>query len=606
MNEIKKKDGFGDISKFLKKHIGLEVLVFILACIYVVSLLLTPYFMGKAIDLAFDKVYVADSPELKTATYHFWLDIGLMGGLTFVSAIAEFFFEYLANVLSQLIVKDIRDSVFEKLTFLPLSYVDNRPHGDMLTLASVDTENVMTGITGVFKQLLEGVFTLAFTLVFMYILNWILACVVLILTPLSFFVSKSVKKATKKHFKAQAKTAGALAGYTLERVRNFKTVKAFDISEPSQDEFEKLDEELYKEGRKAQFYSSWTNPSTRLINNIVYTVIGVVGIILVYFSSSLVTGSDTTWLSMVKATLSIGSFTTFLTYALKFAKPFNDISSVATEIQNAQASYKRIQTLLEVKDEKEQDEGLNPNLKPGDSKTIEFKDVEFGYEPTQHILKGLDLQVYAGHKVALVGPTGCGKTTLINLLLRFYDPRSGQVVLGGVDSQKMPKANVRGMFGMVLQDTWIFKGTVRENISYAKPDATLEEVEEAARRAQATSFIERLPQKYDTVISASSGLSEGEKQLISIARVLLMNPDMIILDEATSSLDAVSEKNITAAIAELSTNRTSIVIAHRLQTIVNADAIAVMIDGKIGEIGTHQELMAKKGFYYNLYTSQYK
>ena len=216
------------------------------------------------------------------------------------------------------------------------------------------------------------------------------------------------------------------------------------------------------------------------------------------------------------------------------------------------------------------------------------------------------MQVYAGHKVALVGPTGCGKTTLINLLLRFYDPRSGQVILGGVDSQKMPKANVRGMFGMVLQDTWIFKGTVRENISYAKPDATLEEVEEAARRAQATSFIERLPQKYDTVISASSGLSEGEKQLISIARVLLMNPDMIILDEATSSLDAVSEKNITAAIAELSTNRTSIVIAHRLQTIVNADAIAVMIDGKIGEIGTHQELMAKKGFYYNLYTSQYK
>ena len=561
MNEIKKKDGFGDISKFLKKHIGLEVLVFILACIYVVSLLLTPYFMGKAIDLAFDKVYVADSPELKTATYHFWLDIGLMGGLTLVSAIAEFFFEYLANVLSQLIVKDIRDSVFEKLTFLPLSYVDNRPHGDMLTLASVDTENVMTGITGVFKQLLEGVFTLAFTLVFMYILNWILACVVLILTSLSFFVSKSVKKATKKHFKAQAKTAGSLAGYTLERVRNFKTVKAFDISESSQDEFEKLDEELYKEGRKAQFYSSWTNPSTRLINNIVYTVIGVVGIILVYFSSSLVTGSDTTWLSMVKATLSIGSFTTFLTYALKFAKPFNDISSVATEIQNAQASYKRIQTLLEVKDEKEQDEGLDPNLKPGD---------------------------------------------LINLLLRFYDPRSGQVILGGVDSQKMPKANVRGMFGMVLQDTWIFKGTVRENISYAKPDATLEEVEEAARRAQATSFIERLPQKYDTVISASSGLSEGEKQLISIARVLLMNPDMIILDEATSSLDAVSEKNITAAIAELSTNRTSIVIAHRLQTIVNADAIAVMIDGKIGEIGTHQELMAKKGFYYNLYTSQYK
>lgn len=590
----------------LKKHVGLMILVLVLACIYVVCLLEAPSFMGKAIDLAFAKVYVAGSSELEAATKEFWIDVGVMGGLALVSAIAEFFFEYLSNVLSQIIVKDVRDGVFEKLTYLPLSYIDNRPHGDMLTLASVDTENLMTGITGVFKQLLEGIFTLVFTLVFMAMINWILACVVLLLTPLSFFVSTFVKKNTNKHFKEQAKTAGALAGYTLERVRNYKTVKAFDISKECQLDFEELNQNLYKEGRKAQFLSSWTNPSTRLVNNIVYTAIGVVGIVLVVFSSPLAVGSDNTILQSLGATLSIGSFTTFLTYALKFAKPFNDISSVATEIQNAQASSKRIKALFEVEDEKQEDEGLDPSLKPGNDKTIEFKDIEFGYEPTQTILKGLDLKVYEGHKVALVGPTGCGKTTIINLLLRFYGPRNGQVLLGGIDSSMMIKANSRSMFGMVLQDTWIFKGTVRENISYAKPNASFEEVEQAARRAQAVSFIERLPNKYDTVISASSGLSEGEKQLISIARVLLMNPDMIILDEATSSLDAVSEKNITAAINELSANRTSIVIAHRLQTIVNADAIAVMINGKIGEIGTHQELMDKKGFYYELYTSQYQ
>lgn len=597
----------GKLSSFLKKHLVLEIAVFLLAAIYVIALLLTPYFMGKAIDASLDSIHVYGSPEWNNAVNSFWLSIGLMGGLSLVSAVAEFFFEYFSNKISQLIVKDIRDSVFEKLTYVPLSYIDNRPHGDMLSLASVDCENVMTGITGVFKQLLEGIFTLAFTLVFMFILNWILALVVLILTPLSFLVSKTVKKVTHTHFKAQAKTAGDLAGYTLERVRNYKTVRTFDIGEENQKNFEALDSSLYEEGRKSQFLSSWTNPSTRLVNNIVYTVIGLSGIVLVLFSSSANVSGESVYTALrnIGSLLTIGGFTTFLTYALKFAKPFNDISSVATEIQNAQASYKRIQTLLKVEDEREEDSQLEKGNVPA-VKTIEFKSVEFGYEPGQHILKGLDLSVYAGHKVAIVGPTGCGKTTLINLLLRFYDPRSGKILLGGRDSKTLPKGKVRGLFGMVLQDTWIFQGTVKENIAYAKPSASLEEIKEAAKRAQADAFIERLPMKYDTVIASSSGLSEGEKQLISIARVLLMNPNMIILDEATSSLDAVSEKNITAAIAELSTNRTSIVIAHRLQTIINADAIAVMVNGKVGEIGTHQELMAKKGYYYSLYTSQYQ
>ncbi|HBR85965.1 MAG TPA: sugar ABC transporter ATP-binding protein [Firmicutes bacterium] len=454
---------------------------------------------------------------------------------------------------------------------------------------------MMAGLTAIFKTLIEGIFTLVFTLAFMYGLNWLLATIVLILSPLSFLIARSVATHSRKYFKSQAQLAGELAGCTLERVRNYRAVRALGIQSESYDSFAAIDRKLYVQGQKAQFFSSWTNPTTRLVNNIVYACIGIAGVVILVFQPSL---------APLGAALTIGRLNTFLSFALKFAKPFNDISSVATESQNAQASLHRIDDLLSQPGES--DAGSQQIAAPLDTGTIEFKHIEFGYEPEQTVLKDLNLQVFAGHRVAIVGSTGCGKTTLINLLLRFYDPRHGQILMNGQDVQNMSRSSVRSRFGMVLQDTWIFSGTVRENIAYADPDASDQEVENAAKRAQADSFIRRLPQGYSTPISQSSGLSEGEKQLISIARVLLMNPQMIILDEATSSLDAVSEKNITAAIAELSTNRTTIVIAHRLQTIIDSDAIAVLDQGRVVEIGTHDELMRKRGVYYRIYTSQYQ
>ncbi len=577
----------------LHKEKGLVAMVLLLALIYVGTMLLIPIYMGKAIDVALGGVI----PEGDLSSYRDRFDvyIYLMIGLTVVSGIGEYAFEWFANLVSQRAVKDIRDEVFEKLTYLPIKYIDNRSHGDMLSLATVDTENVMTGITAIFKELLEGILTVIFTIAFMFQVNWLLGAIVLFLTPLSFFIAKAVSNRSHRFFANQAHTQGELAGFTLERVKNYRAVRAFRMGGESLAKFEAINQHLYKDGQRAQFSSSWTNPSTRLVNNIVYFTVGLSGVVMIVFSDRL---------SDIGASLAVGDLTTFLVYALKFAKPFNQISSVATEIQNAMASLRRIETLLALTDEREEDAKLTTPV-PLDLKTIEFKDVEFGYEPSQKVLKGLSLSVFAGHRVAIVGPTGCGKTTLINLLLRFYDPRSGKILLGGIDSSRMPRRKVRGLFGMVLQDTWIFNGTVRENISYGKEGASLEEVREAAHKAGADGFIERLPQSYDTPIGPAAGLSEGEKQLLSIARVLLMNPNMIILDEATSSLDPVSEKKITLAIATLSNNRTTIVIAHRLQTIVSSDAIAVVMDGKIGELGTHEQLMAKKGFYYRLYTSQY-
>ena len=578
----------------VKKRKGISIAVIIFAMIYIIALLSISVVMGSALDLALGELQ-ANSENLLASRQHFWILIGLMGGLTIGSGICQFLFEYLTNVLTQSVVKDIRNRVFTKMSNLTIKYIDSRPHCDMLSLATVDTENVMAGLTAIFKTLIEGIFTLVFTLAFMYGLNWLLATIVLILSPLSFLIARSVATHSRKYFKSQAQLAGELAGCTLERVRNYRAVRALGIQSESYDSFAAIDQKLYVQGQKAQFFSSWTNPTTRLVNNIVYACIGIAGVVILVFQPSL---------APLGAALTIGRLNTFLSFALKFAKPFNDISSVATESQNAQASLHRIDDLLSQPGES--DAGSQQIAAPLDPGTIEFKHIEFGYEPEQTVLKDLNLQVFAGHRVAIVGSTGCGKTTLINLLLRFYDPRHGQILMNGQDVQNMSRSSVRSRFGMVLQDTWIFSGTVRENIAYADPDASDQEVENAAKRAQADSFIRRLPQGYSTPISQSSGLSEGEKQLISIARVLLMNPQMIILDEATSSLDAVSEKNITAAIAELSTNRTTIVIAHRLQTIIDSDAIAVLDQGRVVEIGTHDELMRKRGVYYRIYTSQYQ
>lgn len=560
--------------KRLNKYTFLIIVILVLAIINVMTTLAIPILIGEAVDLIVG-VNDVDFEAIKPI-------LGYIAICIVVSNLFGYLYEYLMSIVSEGFILDLRKETFNKLTYLPLSYIDNKRQGDLVSLLISDIEQVSNGLLQGFKQLYRGIIMIIATLGFMFYIKWQIALIVVGVTPLSLFVAAFISKKSHTYFTKQAKVKGILSGYVLEMVTNQKNVKSMCYEDRSIDEFKNINQDLYNVGVNAQFVSSTTNPSTRFVNGLVYALVGIVGAIFVIINP---------------VGFQIGQLSSFLSYANQYTKPFNEISGVISEVQSAFASFKRVVTLLE--EPNEVDEGTNEIVLPIDK--VEFRHVEFSYVKEQQLITDFNLTIKQGQKVAIVGPTGYGKTTMINLLLRYYDPVSGGIYIDDVNTLDIKKNSLRKTYGLVLQDTWIFRGTVRENIAYAKPEATLEEVIEAAKLAHAHSFIKRLPDGYDTVISATSGLSQGEKQLITIARLMMTVPDVVILDEATSSIDTLTEQKIVEAFNYIMDGRTSFVIAHRLSTIQGADLIIVMNKGNIVEVGNHQELIKKNGFYTKLY-----
>lgn len=560
--------------KYLKKYLLIIILILVLALINVIATLLIPILIGNAIDyivdynnVAFDKIY----PIMFE-----------IAGCILVANIFGYLYEYMMSKLCEGIVITLRKETFTKILYLPLSYIDSHRQGDMVSIMISDIEQVSNGLLQGFKQLYRGVLTIIATLIIMFIICWQVALIVVCVTPLSLFVAWFISKKSHDYFTKQAKCKGELSGYILEMVNNQRVVKSLSYEENAIQKFTQLNDELYKVGVNAQFVSSTTNPSTRFVNGLVYALVGIIGAVYVVKNP---------------LTFKVGMLSSFLTYANQYTKPFNEISGVISEVQSAFASFKRVVNLLDEADEI--DNGIETINLPVD--TVEFKEVSFSYVPEVPLIENFTLSINKGEKVAIVGPTGCGKTTMINLLLRYYDPISGGIYIDNENTLNIKKANLRKTYGLVLQDTWIFKGTVKENIAYGKPNASMEEIINASKLAHAHSFIKRLPNGYETIISGNSGLSQGQKQLITIARLMLMNPDVVILDEATSSIDTRTEKKIVDAFNYVMNGRTSFIIAHRLSTVQDADKIIVMNKGKILEVGNHEELLAKNGFYTKLY-----
>lgn len=506
--------------------------------------------------------------------------------IAIVVAILQWMINIINNKITFLVARDLRNDALKKLEKVPLKYIDINQHGDIVSRVISDVDQIVDGLLMGFTQIFTGVLTILITLFFMFSINYKIAIIVIVLTPLSLFIAKFISKRTYHLFEKQSEIRGEETAFLNEMVVNQKTVIAYGEEKNNIDKFIKINNRLEEVGIKASFFSAITNPCTRFVNNIVYACVAFAG------ASFAIAGN-----------LSVGGLTCFLNYANQYTNPFNEISGVLTELQNAFASAKRIFKVIEQEEEKNDGTGNLENVQG----KVEFKDVEFGYTENKMILNGINFVAEPGTKIAIVGPTGCGKTTLINLLMRFYDLNSGKILIDQKDITDVNRTSLRKSFGMVLQDTWIKKGTIRENIKLGKPEATDEDVIQAAKSAMAYNFIKRLPEGFETIVENNDSiLSEGERQLISIARVMLLDPPMLILDEATSNIDTRTEQKVQKAFAKLMKGRTSFVVAHRLSTIVSADIILVMKNGEIIEKGKHQELLESGGFYAKLYNSQYK
>lgn len=567
------------VFSYMKHYLPLLILSLVLAAIMVILTLYFPILTGKAIDLIVEKGLVDFTGILEIVKKAL---IVIM-----LTAIAQWLMNICNNRMTYHIVRDIRKDAFDKIEKLPLSYIDSHSHGDLVSRVIADVDAFAEGLLMGFTQLFSGVATIIGTLLFMLSIDIKITLVVVLITPLSLFVASYIAKKTFSMFHLQSQTRGEQTALIEEMIGNQKVVQAFTHEDEALEEFEEINERLRKYSLRAIFFSSLTNPSTRFVNSIVYAAVGIVGAF-----------------TAIAGGISVGQLSSFLSYANQYTKPFNEISGVITELQNALACAARIFELIEEEAEVPDAEDA-VELGEVDGK-VEASDVAFSYVPEQKLIENFNLQVSPGQRVAIVGPTGCGKTTLINLLMRFYDVTSGSISVEVEDIRNITRQSLRKNYGMVLQETWLKSGTIRENIVMGKPDATEEEIIAAAKAAHAHSFIKRLSKGYDTFIGEDGGsLSQGQKQLLCITRVMLCLPPMLILDEATSSIDTRTEMRIQKAFATMMKGRTSFIVAHRLSTIREADVILVMNEGKIIEQGSHKELLELNGFYANLYNSQF-
>lgn len=575
-----KKSTFSRLIGYVSKYKGYMFASLIFALISNVLIAFMPLIVGKAIDKIIAQGKVDFDGLVRT--------IIILGIIYVVSALFTWLFTIVANIVAYSTVKDLRNEALSKISNLPLKYFDRHPHGDIISRLTNDMDNISDGLFQGITQFYPGIITILSSLILMVSLSFKLTAVIVIMTPFCFLIASFITKRSNKMFKEQQKTLGELNGYIEEIIGGQKIVKLFGYETKAEENFKEINGRLYKCGQLAQFYSSLTNPATRLVNNITYILVGLIGGIL-----SVIGG------------LSVGVISSFLTYSTQFSQPINNITSVATQLQAALASCERIFSIIDEEPEKADSKEVE-NI-AGCEGNVKFENVSFSYDKKVSLIEDFSVDIKQGNTVAIVGPTGAGKTTMVNLLMRFYDLDKGKITIDGMDINNLTRDNLRSQFGMVLQDTWLFEGTIRENIAYGKPSATLEEIQNAAKAAYIHSFIKRLPDGYDTMITESGGnLSEGQKQLLTIARVMLIDPPMLILDEATSNVDTRTELKIQNAFLSMMKGRTSFVIAHRLSTIIDADIILVMKNGRIVERGNHDELVNKGGIYTELYNSQFK
>lgn len=581
---------FKALKKYLRGSYGIVVLSFVFALLSVAAKMAVPFVTGLGVDVI--RAWMKNPMQEDRYSRALLIDLVLMIGLILCGTVFRYFFDFTTAYVGQRLVKKMRDDVYIALNEVPVSYLDRNPHGDLLLRLTNDIENVQTGLITGAGALYEGIVQILITIVFMFYLNYFLGLVVVILTPLSILTSRFISKHNAQYFKLQNEKLGQITAFSSESITNLEAIQSYGLEERKAQGFDEKNLELKGANFKATFAASWINPSTRLVNNIIYGSVILLGVWMILES-----GTAWSWLGI---SFSVGSLSSFLTYSYQYMTPFNEIADAASDIFYADASLGRVMETLTTP--KDIDMGNRPLGQ--EVQTLEAKDMVFSYDGKRTIIQRFNLDIYKGHKIALVGTTGCGKTTIINLLMRFYDPQQGGFYINGIPTQEVSKKEMRSHIGMVLQETWLSKDTIAANIAFGKPNATMEEIVEAAKKAHADEFIRRMPEGYQTVVSNATGLSTGEKQLLCVARILLVQPEIVLLDEATSNIDLRTELALGKAFDELMRGKTSIVVAHRLSTIKNADLILVMKDGAVLEQGNFGELMAKNGAFADLYRSQ--